>query len=410
MEQNQNNPYIKDFPILFRTVNSNRLTYLDNAATTQKPTAVIAALTDFYTQHNANVHRGIHTLSEEATDMYESAREKIAQFIGAPTSSEIIFTSGSTESLNLVVAGWAANNLVSNDVVVLNSTDHHSNLVAWQMLAKTLDLKLKYLSVDANGELDLVQLKTYLNEGNVKVVSTSHISNVLGTVNNIKEICKLAHAVGAKVVVDGAQAVSHIPVNVQSLDCDFYAFSGHKMFGPMGIGVLFGKRSLLENTNPIKFGGGMISTVGLESSTWATIPERFEGGTPSVADAIGLGAAVDYINNIGLEKIVAHESSLNAYLIPKLNSIKGLHILGSADFTKRAGLVSFYVDGIHSHDVASVLSTVGVAVRSGHHCAMPLHKGMSIASSTRASYHIYNTYADMDALVNGINTAIKILG
>jgi cysteine desulfurase / selenocysteine lyase len=400
----------KDFPILKRKIGVNDLVYLDNAATAQKPQAVIDALVDYYSNHNANVHRGLHTLSEEATEMYEEARKAVADFIGAAHPEEIIFTKGATESLNRVAIGWALKNLKKDDEIVVTDFEHHSNLIPWQEEARMIGAKVIVLDSDKNGEISLDDLKQKLSGGKVKLVAIAHASNVLGTILPVKEISKLAHEHGALVCVDGAQAIPHLKVNVQSLGCDFYAFSGHKMLGPMGIGILWARKDLLEQMEPYEFGGGMIDVVSYTDATWAQMPEKFEAGTPGVADAIGLHAAIDYLKTIGMENIRQHEIDLNKYALEKLGDIKQVHILGPLDPQKRTGLVTFWVDKVHAHDVASVLNSMGVAVRSGHHCTMPLHKKLGLAATTRASYYLYNTKEDIDKLVEGVNKAIKILG
>ncbi len=401
----------KDFPILKRKINGHDLVYLDNAATSQKPIQMVKALSDFYLNHNANIHRGIHTLSEEATTMYENARRNIANFIGAVSPEEIVFTKGTTESLNRVAIGWGLKNLHEGDVVLLTDIEHHSNLVPWQEEARIVGAKLAFVESNANGEITPEMFKSKLNElaGKVKVVALTHASNVLGTILNVKEISKLAHEAGAIVVVDGAQAVPSMIVNVQSLGCDFYAFSGHKMLGPTGVGVLWGKKELLEKMEPYEFGGGMIDVVTYENSTFAPLPDKFEAGTPNVADVIGLSAAIDYLKNLGMGNIRQHEIEITSYALKKLGQIKSLKILGPKDADERTGLVAFTLEGIHSHDIASVLNSEGIAVRSGHHCNMPLYKKLGIASSTRASFYIYNTKKDIDKLVDGLKKAIKLL-
>ncbi len=403
-----------DCPILKREAKNHPLVYLDNAATSQKPRQVIEAIADYYANHNANVHRGLHTLSEEATEMYEDARRVVAGFIGATDLSEVIFTTGTTESLNRVAFTWALFNLQEGDSILLTDIEHHSNLIPWQIVAKQTGAKLEYIEIgsDDTGNIILEKFKDKLSSlsGKVKLVCFSQASNVLGTILPVKEISKAAHAVGALVCIDGAQAVPHIPVNVQSLDCDFYAFSGHKMLGPTGIGVLWARKNLLESMEPFIYGGGMIDVVTLNDSTWAVLPEKLEAGTPHIAGAIGLSRAVKYLRNLDMKNIREHEVIMNTYALNKLSTIEGLKILGPADAQERTGLIAFSVDGIHSHDLAAVLDTVGVAVRSGHHCCMPLHKKLNISSSTRASFYIYNNTDDIDRLVEGIQKAIKILG
>ncbi len=399
---------INDFPILKRKLDDNKLVYLDNAATSQKPGQVIDAITDFYSNHNANVHRGIHTLSEEATEMYENARKRVADFIGASRPEEVIFTKGTTESLNRVAISWGLQNLKEGDVVLITDFEHHSNLIPWQEEARMVGAKVEYLESDQNGEISLEQFKEKLHD-RVKLISIVHASNVLGTILPVKEMCKLAREKNIKVCIDGAQAVPHMKVNVQSIGCDFYAFSGHKMLAPTGIGVLWAKKEILETLEPYEFGGGMISEVTYEKSTWAEIPEKFEAGTPNIEGAIGLGAAIDYLQNIGMDNIRNHEVELNKYALESLGKIKGVRIIGPLDPEKRTGLVSFTVEGVHSHDVAAVLNSIGVAVRSGHHCVMPFHKKLGLPATTRASWYLYNQKEDIDKLVEGINKAIEIL-
>ncbi len=397
-----------DFPILKREILGNKLVYLDNAATTQKPQMVIDSLVDYYSNHNANVHRGIHTLSEEATEMYENSRKKVAGFIGA-LPEEIIFTKGATESLNRVAIEYGMSSLKAGDKIVITSIEHHSNLVPWQILAKKTGATLEYIEADDNGYISIESAKKVIDE-KTKIVSITHASNVLGTIFPVKEIAQIAKKFGAVVCVDGAQAIPNIKVNVNSLGVDFYCFSGHKILGPTGIGVLWGRKELLEKLPPFEFGGGMIDVVTYENATWAEIPARFEAGTPNVADAIALGVAIDYINSIGMDKIREHEVELSRLALDLLSQIKGVNILGPKKAEDRTGLVSFTVEGIHGHDIASVLNSMGIAVRSGHHCTMPYHKKMQIAASTRASWYIYNSKADIEALVEGVKRAKELLG
>lgn len=403
------NPNIKkDFPILERKINENPLVYLDNAATSQKPLQVIDAVKNYYLQNNSNVHRGIHTLSEEASELYEGARKKIASFINASVPEEIIFTSGTTESINLVAFSAGKEALKNGGKILLTGFEHHSNMVPWQILAKETGAVLEYIKSDNSGKIELSEFKKYLSS-EVKLVCIAHASNVLGTILDVREITKEAHSVGALVCVDGAQAVPHLPVNVQNLGCDFYAFSGHKMLAPMGIGVLFMKKELMERTPPYKFGGGMIDEVSYENSTWAQIPEKFEAGTPNVGGAVGLAAAVDYLSSIGMENVRKHEIELNEYTLKKLGSIEGIKIIGPMNAEERTGLVSFYSEKVHAHDIAAVLNSSGVAVRSGHHCAMPLHVELGLAATVRASYYIYNERSDIDRLAEGVERALKML-
>lgn len=398
----------KDFPILKREILGNRLVYLDNAATTQKPQMVIDTLVDYYSNHNANVHRGIHTLSEEATSLYENARTKVAAFIGGLPEG-VIFTKGATESLNRVAFEYGLSVLKQGDKIVLTNAEHHSNLVPWQILAKKTGATLEYLEINEQGHISLDDAKKIIDE-KTKIVAITHASNVLGTIFPVKEIAQIAKKYGAIVCVDGAQAIPNIKVNVHSLGVDFYCFSGHKILGPTGIGVLWGRKDLLEKIPPFEYGGGMIDTVSYSESTWAEVPYRFEAGTPNVADAIALGAALDYVTSIGMENIRNHEIVLNTLALELLLKIPGLAILGPLNPEERTGLVSFTVEGVHGHDIAAVLNSLGVAVRSGHHCTMPLHKKLHIAASTRASWYIYNDEEDIKALVSGIEKAKQILG
>ena len=398
-----------DFPILSRQINGKPLVYLDNAASSQKPQAVIDAISDFYTNHNANVHRGIHTLSEEATNMYEEARAKVAKFINARHPEEIVFTRGTTESINLVANTWGVENIKSGDEIAITQLEHHGNMIPWQVLVEKTGATLKVLEIDESGFLK-EGYKTQISS-KTKLLAISEASNVLGTIQNIKEITKEVHKVGGLVLVDGAQAVPHMKVDVQSLNCDFYAFSGHKMLGPTGIGVLYVKKEILENMKPYQVGGGMIREVSYEKATYDDIPGRFEAGTPNIADAIGLGSAIDYLTKIGMENVRKHGIELLTYAFDKLSLNPKIEIYGPkrGEIEGRTGVISFNVQGVHPHDLASVLDAEGVAIRSGHHCAMPLHKKLGLPATARASFYLYNTKEDIDALVLGITKAIKIL-
>jgi cysteine desulfurase/selenocysteine lyase len=396
-----------DFPILDRQVHDRPLVYFDNAATTQKPRQVIDALRDYYERYNANVHRGIHALSEEATAAYESARKRIADFIGAADSAEIIFTRGTTEAINLVAYSWGEKFLKEGDTVLLTLMEHHSNLVPWQFLAQRKKLNLEFIPVTAEGYLE--DPEGMIRRLRPKLVAFTHVSNVLGTVNPVKKLTKAAHEVGAVVLVDGAQAVAHLPVDVGSLGCDFYAFSSHKMIGPTGVGVLWGKTDLLERMPPFLGGGEMIREVFLRESSFKDIPYKFEAGTPSIAQAIGLGAAVDYLSSVGMENIRRYEEELLGFALKKLAAITDLTVYGPSDLANRGGVIAFNVAGIHPHDLATVLDQEGVAVRSGNHCAMPLHTHLKIPASARASFAFYNTVSEVDVLVEAIGKAKKIL-
>ncbi|MCC6166387.1 MAG: cysteine desulfurase [Caldilineaceae bacterium] len=396
----------RDFPILKRQVHDKPLVYLDNAATSQKPESVLAVLDDYYRRYNANVHRGVHTLSEEATAAYERARLQVARFINAAGEKEVIFTRGTTESINLVAQSWGRANLRPGDEVLITEMEHHSNIVPWQLLAEQVGFTLRYIPITAEGLLDLSHLDTLLTE-RTKLLSFVHASNVLGTINPVRELVAAARAVGAKVLVDGAQSVPHMPVDVRALDVDFLAFSSHKMCGPTGIGVLYGKRALLEAMPPWMGGGDMIREVKLTGSKWNTLPYKFEAGTPSIAEAIGLGAAVEYLSGIGMEWVAAHERELVVYAYERLSRVEGVRILGPGP-EARGGLVAFTAGDIHPHDLAAILDAEGVAVRAGHHCAQPIHDRMGIVASARASLYIYNTPDEVDRLAEALEKAADI--
>ena len=391
----------KDFPILQQKVNDEPLVYLDNAATTQKPTQVLDVVEHYYLFDNANVHRGVHTLAERTTEAYEAAREKVRHFINAGTTQEVLFTRGTTTGLNWVARSYGLANLHVGDEILISYMEHHSNIIPWQQVATATGAKLVYVALNADGTLDLADLKQKLSS-RTKIVSLAHVSNVLGVVNPVKAIAALAHAVGAIMVVDGAQSTPHMAIDVQDLDCDFIAFSGHKMLGPTGIGVLYGKRALLEKMEPVEFGGEMIDFVNLYNSTWKELPWKFEAGTPNIAGGIGLGAAVDYLENIGMASVHAHEQELVRYILPKLLAIPGLTVYGPQDPAQHTGVIAFNLDGLHPHDVATALDMEGVAVRAGHHCAQPLMKYLHVPATARASFYLYNTFADCDQLVAAI--------
>ncbi|HFI0517685.1 TPA: cysteine desulfurase [Streptococcus suis] len=393
------NSISKDFPILDQFVNDEPLVYLDNAATTQKPQQVLDVLADYYQRDNANVHRGVHTLSERATARYEAARQTVADFIHAKSSKEILFTRGTTTSLNWV-AQFAREILQPDDEVIISVQEHHSNIIPWQQACQQTGAQLRYVYL-RDGEIDVDHLKSLLSS-KTKFVSIAHISNVLGAIAPIKQIATLVHEVGAYLVVDGAQSTPHIAIDVQELDVDFFAFSGHKMLGPTGIGVLYGKEEILNQMSPVEFGGEMIDFVYEQSATWKELPWKFEAGTPNIAGAIGLAAAIDYLNQIGMDRVREHEEELITYLWPKLKDIPGLTIYGSQDVAKRTGLVAFNLDHLHPHDVATALDYEGVAVRAGHHCAQPLLKYLQVPATVRASFYIYNTKADCDKLVEAL--------
>lgn len=399
----------KDFPILQRkTHDSVPLVYLDSTATSQKPTAVIEAMNDYYRRSNANIHRGVHTLAEEATTMYEEAREKIARFINAPSSKQIIYTRNTTESINLVAYTWARANLKAGDLVILTEMEHHSNLVPWQMLQAERGIELDFISVTEDGLLDLDSYKTLLSR-TPKLVAFTHMSNVLGTINPAADLIRMAHEVGAITIVDAAQSVPHLTVDVQSLDADFLAFSAHKMCGPTGIGALYGKTELPESMPPFLGGGDMIKEVKLRSFRPNTLPHKFEAGTPAIAEAVGFGAAVDYLTKVGMDNIAAHEHAITEYALERLEEIPGVKLFGpSAD--KKGGVAAFTFDGVHPHDVAQILDRDGIAIRAGHHCAQPLHEKFGIPATSRASFYLYNTKEEVDFLVNGLYKVKELFG
>jgi cysteine desulfurase/selenocysteine lyase len=398
-----------DFPILKReTKPGTRLIYFDSAATSQKPDAVINAMDEYYRSYNANIHRGVHTLAEEATEKYEDARIRIANFIGAKKENELVFTRNTTESINLVAQTWAKANLKENDLVILTEMEHHSNLVPWQMLASEKGIRLEFIPVTDDGYLDL-SVYDQLLEQKPKLVSFTHVSNVLGTINPVKEMTQKAHAAGALVLVDGAQSAPHLSISVTDLDVDFYAFSAHKMLGPTGIGGLWAREELLKAMPPFLGGGDMIKKVYQRSFTPNDIPHKFEAGTSAIAEAIGFGAAVDYLSMIGMDNIAAHEKEIVTYAIEKMSGIQGLKILGP-EASNRGGVVAFTLENIHPHDVAQILDDDGIAVRAGHHCAMPLHDRYHISATTRASFYLYNTKSEVDQLVLSLDKVKKVFG
>ncbi|MDG6899378.1 MAG: cysteine desulfurase [Nitrososphaerota archaeon] len=389
-----------DFPILSRKVHGKRLVYLDNAATTQKPQAVIDALVRFYSTYNSNVHRSVHTLGEEATEAYEGSRKKTAEFVGAKPR-DLVFVRGTTEAINLVGSAWGEKNVKKGDVIVATKMEHHSNIVPWQQLAKRNGASLKYVGLDTDGTLDLAGFEDLLREA-PRLVALTHCSNVLGTVNDVTKLCSMAKMAGATTLVDGAQSVPHMPVDVEEIGSDFYAFSGHKMLGPTGIGALVARKGLLEEMDPFQTGGEMIREVFDDHSTWNDVPYKFEAGTVNIADAIGLGAAVDYLDAIGMERVRDHELRLLDYAFKELASVKGLKIYGPSDTRSRAGVISFNYADVHPHDLATILDEEGIAIRSGHHCAQPLMRWLDVPATSRASFYIYNAHDDVDALKAGI--------
>ena len=394
----------QDFPIFNQKINDETLVYLDNAATSQIPKFVEEKVRDFNEKERANVHRGVHTLGLRATNQYESSRQKVANFIGANNAKEVIFTSGCTDSLNLVAASFGEQNIQAGDEILVSIMEHHSNLLPWQQLAKRKQAKLNFIEINSDGLLDIENLKSRISS-KTKIVALTHVSNVLGTINPIKELTDLAHEKGAIVVVDGAQAVGHFPINVAELNVDFYAFSGHKMFAPTGIGVLYGKKDLLDKMPPYRLGGEMIANVTREGATWAEVPYKFEAGTPNIAGAIGLGAAIDYLQSLDFELIQKHEQELTSYALEKLKNVLGLTIYGPQKGNGRIGVISFNLKNIHPHDLATALDLNGIEVRAGHHCAQPLMASLDTESTVRASLSIYNTKDDIDKLVSSLHEA-----
>ena len=394
----------QDFPIFNQKINDETLVYLDNAATSQIPKFVEEKVRDFNEKERANVHRGVHTLGLRATNQYESSRQKVANFIGANNAKEVIFTSGCTDSLNLVAASFGEQNIQAGDEILVSIMEHHSNLLPWQQLAKRKQAKLNFIEINSDGLLDIENLKSKISS-KTKIVALTHVSNVLGTINPIKELTDLAHEKGAIVVVDGAQAVGHFPIDVAELNVDFYAFSGHKMFAPTGIGVLYGKKDLLDKMPPYRLGGEMIANVTREGATWAEVPYKFEAGTPNIAGAIGLGAAIDYLQSLDFELIQKHEQELTSYALEKLKNVSGLTIYGPQKSNGRIGVISFNLKNIHPHDLATALDLDGIEVRAGHHCAQPLMASLNTESTVRASLSIYNTKDDIDKLVSSLHEA-----
>ncbi|GGG74980.1 cysteine desulfurase [Paenibacillus radicis (ex Gao et al. 2016)] len=395
------------FPILHQEINGHPLVYLDSAASSQKPRSVIDAVSRYYEQDHSNVHRGVHTLGSRATDAYEGAREKVAKFLNAAAPEEIIFTRGTTTALNLVASSYARSVCKEGDEIVITPMEHHANLIPWQQAAKATGATLKYIPLQPDGTISLADVEATVT-ANTKVVAVTYVSNVLGGVNPIKEITSIAHRNGAVMVVDGAQSTPHKKVDVQDIDCDFYALSGHKMCGPTGIGALYGKKALLSNMEPIEFGGEMIDTVDLYESTWKDIPYRFEGGTPIIAGAVGLGAAIDFLEQIGMDEIDQHEKRLAAYAYDRLSTIDGVTIYGPKE--NRVGLITFNVDDIHPHDVSTVLDAEGIAIRAGHHCCQPLMRWLNVSSTARASFYLYNTEEEIDRLVDGLLKTKEFFG
>ena len=397
-----------DFPILAKEIFGNPLVYLDNAATSQKPRQVIDALVDYYENFNANVHRGVHTLSMEATDKYEDAREKVSSFINSESSDSVIWTRNASESLNLVAYSWGENNINEGDEILLTPMEHHSNLVPWQELARRKNADIKFIPMLENGTLDMDRVDDLITE-KTALVSAVHMSNALGTINPVRELGVEAHRMGAKILVDGAQSVPHMPTDVQELNCDFLVFSGHKMLGPTGIGALYVKKEILESMEPFLTGGEMVLEVSYEEASWADLPMKFEAGTPNIADSIGLGSAVDYLNVLGMENVREHEKDLTTYALNRFKNadLEGLDLFGPDDPNIRGGVFSFNTPDVHPHDLGTFLDRIGIAVRTGHHCAMPLVRSLGVAATARASFYLYNTKKEVDILVDGVTEALR---
>ena len=399
----------KDFPVLNRRVRDDKkLVYLDNAATTQKPIQVINAITDYYKNHNSNIHRAVHALAEESTEAFEVTRDKVAKFLNIQNREEIVFVKGTTEAINLVAYAWGRDNVQKGDVVITTEYEHHSNIVPWQLLTQDRGAELKYIDIDDNGELMLEQLDEYLATGKVKLVAISHVSNVLGTITDVQKVIKKCKNAGAKILVDGAQAVPHMKVDITNLGCDFYAFSAHKMLGPTGVGVLWARKELLENMRPFQGGGDMIREVHKYETTWNDLPYKFEAGTPNVADVICFSAAIDYLVNIGIDNVRNHEIELTKYALEKMSQVKGLTIYGPKDPQKASGVISFNFNDVHPHDVATIIDKNGVAIRSGHHCAQVLMEKLNVAATNRASFYIYTTKDEVDVLIDSLEQVAKV--
>ena len=396
----------KDFPILSRKIHGEALVYLDNAATSQKPQFVIDIINKYYTHDNSNIHRGVHYLSQNATEAFESSRERIKEFINAPQAKQVLFTKGTTDAINLVANAYGRKFVGKGDEIIISTMEHHSNIVPWQMLCDEKEAILHIIPINDKGEIIFEAFEKLLSE-KTKLVSIVHISNALGTINPVKEIIKKAHAFNVPVLIDGAQAVQHMKVDMQELDCDFYAFSGHKVFGPTGIGILYGKEELLNKMTPYQGGGDMIKTVTFEKTTYNELPHKFEAGTPNIEGGIALGAAVDYINSIGIENITTYEKELLEYATEKLSAIEGLKIIGTAE--EKASVISFIIDGVHHYDIGVILDQLGIAVRTGHHCTQPLMERFNIQGTIRASFALYNTKEEVDVLVKGIEKSIQML-
>ena len=395
----------KDFPILSRTIYGKPLVYLDNAATSQKPTSVIQSLVDYYESYNSNIHRGVHTLSMEATDRHEDARSKCTRFIGAKEDKSLIMVRNTTEAINLVAQTWGKHNISAGDEILTTHMEHHSNLVPWQKLAEQNGASLQFIELDEDGMLNLSNIDDLITE-RTKLLALTHMSNVLGTINPVKELTAVAHKMGAKVLIDGAQSVPHMKVDVTDLDCDFFAFSGHKMLAPTGIGVLYVKPEILESMEPFLFGGDMVSQVWDDTATWNDLPWKFEAGTPNIADLIGLGTAIDYLESLGMDEVREHEMALTGYALEQFDRLNDIKVFGPKDLSKRGGVISFHSDDVHPHDMGTMLDREGIAIRTGHHCAMPLTRKLSVAATARASFYIYNTEEEVDKLTAAIRATL----
>ena len=399
----------KDFPVLNRRVRDDKkLVYLDNAATTQKPNQVIDAITDYYQNHNSNIHRAVHALAEESTEAFEVTRDKIAKFLNIQNREEIVFVKGTTEAINLIAYAWGRDNVQKGDIVVTTEYEHHSNIVPWQLLTQETGAELKYINIDDKGELMLEQLDEYLATGKVKLVAISHVSNVLGTITDIQKVITKCKNANAKILVDGAQAVPHMKVDIANLGCDFYAFSAHKMLGPTGVGILWARKEILENMKPFHGGGDMIREVHKYETTWNDLPYKFEAGTPNVADVISFAAAIDYLAKIGMDNVRNHEIELTKYALEKMSNVKGLTIYGPKDPQKASGVISFNFNDVHPHDVATIIDKNGVAIRSGHHCAQVLMEKLNVAATNRASFYIYTTKEEVDTLIDSLDQVTKV--
>ena len=399
----------KDFPILARKFNGKPFIYLDNAATTQKPLSVINKISDYYSSYNSNIHRAVYDVAEEATDAYELTREKVCKFINASSTEEIIFTRNATEAINLVAYSWGRKNIKKGDIIILSEQEHHSNIVPWQILAKEKNAEIKFLKINETGNLNLGELEFYLNNNNnIKLISLCHMSNALGNILPVDQIIDMVHGYGIPILVDGAQSVPHIQTDVTNLDCDFLAFSAHKMLGPTGVGILYTKKKILEEMDPFICGGDMIKEVHKENTSFNDLPYRFEAGTPNIADVIGFSAAIDYLNEIGMDNIRNHEIDITKYALKRMSELKQIKLYGDTDIRNRGGIISFNLGDIHPHDLATILNDHGIAIRSGHHCAQILMEKLDVSATSRASFYIYNTKEEINIFINALGEAIKL--